>query len=406
MTFPQNTSKGAWLIGWAAGACLSMAGCTGSTTVEGPPGVTADASAIDGANQLADGAAADGVATDVLSGDAVLPDAADSDGAVWDAPDGVLDADAEGLDGSAETQDAGDVADAGDVPVLPDAPDVWDISDGAEISDGDIQDAAETAADGLLPDAAWSPDWEGYPDASWPDGTDVYGGVITSCFNIYAYVFQEACWGKDLSTACVNSAAQDASLYTQYLFQPLRECATSLCVPGCMGASGDTFQCIQQCMGKHCSFPLFACLSQGETGTNGCPATFECLQGYKDKIISIASKCFATATAPAQKQLAAFFSCGQPPQSETCFDQLSACYGSGSVSCLGIIQCTQACAKGDDLCNFECFGQGSPKGQAQLNALWDCMFAHCSNCAGPDGCGEACHAKFCQKEQVTCLVGG
>ena len=363
-------------------------------------GGTVDGGTVDGG--VADGGVVDGGTVDGGVADGGTVDGGVVDGVVTDG--GVVDVDV--VDSGADTG----VSDAGAVDTLNDTladtvVDSGPLDAGSDVTDSGPIDTASDGAGPTLPDAPWTPDWGGYPDATWPSDVDVYGGTISSCFNAYSYVFVETCTGKDLSTACVNSAAQDASLHTQFLFQPLRECANTNCVPVCAKKGGDTFACIEACMGKHCAFPLFACITQGETGTKGCPDTFKCLKQYDEKIISIANKCFAPATAKAQKQLADFFACGVQPQSDSCFDQLNACYGSGNASCLGMIQCSEACPEGDEICGFQCFGQGSPKAQQQLDALWDCIFANCSDCGGPNGCSDACHSKFCQKQQTTCIFG-
>ncbi len=161
---------------------------------------------------------------------------------------------------------------------------------------------------------------------------------------------------------------------------------------------------MEQCLGKHCAHPFFACLAQGETGNNDCPTTFACLGQYEDKIFSIANKCFANATSDAQKQLATFFGCGQEPKTESCFEPIAACYGSGELDCVETVKCTSACKQGDDVCGFECLGKATPKAQQKLDTLWDCIYQKCSDCNGPYGCGETCHTKLCQQEHLACIL--
>lgn len=360
------------------------------------------------------------VQADVASGggggnaDVAVPDVvADAGPADTIEPDGAPDvvADAGPADVGAPDAAPDVFVDAG--PVDAGAPDVApDVIVDAGPTDADPADAIapDMAPDATIdagsgqPDAGWDPDWSGYPDASWPGDVDVYGGVITSCFNAYAYVFTESCVGAALTDACVDQAAADASVYTQFLFQPLRECAKQNCVAGCAAAGENSPKCMEQCLGKQCAHPFFACLAQGETGSNDCPSTFACLGQYEDKIFSIANKCFANATSDAQKQLATFFGCGQEPKTESCFEPIAACYGSGELDCVETVKCTSACKEGDDVCGFECLGNATPKAQQKLDTLWDCIYQKCSDCSGPFGCGETCHTKLCQQEQLACIL--
>ena len=297
-----------------------------------------------------------------------------------------------------DDSDAGLVADAGAVV---DAGPIIDagVADTIGVADGG---SSEVTSGDTWP--TWTPDWSGYADVTFPEGVDIYGGVITSCFNLYTYTITESCAFPDLSENCIDTAAKDGSYYSRYLFAPLQGCMKKFCVAKCK-ADKDP-KCVDKCLSKRCATPFFACLSQGEKGTNDCPATFSCLTKYEDKLFSIANKCFANATAKAQVQLATFFACGADPQTEGCIDHIAACFGPpGKLGCLDVIQCADKnCTKGDEVCGFQCIGKGTSTAVAKLDKLWDCSLAKCSDCAGPNGCGDACTNKYCSVEQMTCIT--
>ena len=311
---------------------------------------------------------------------------------------------------SGPVSDSGVVVDSGPVLDIGPTTDAGPVADGTLVDVG-VSDIGTTLDIGLDTTTTsgdtwptWTPDWGGYGDVSFPDDVDVFGGVITSCFNLYTYAVTESCAFPDLSAACIDTAAQDGSYYSQYLFAPLQGCMKEKCVPKCQGDSDP--KCVERCLGKACATPFFACLSQGETGTNTCPTTFACLSKYEDKLFSIANKCFANATSTAQNQLATFFACGAEPQTESCINHIAACFGpSGKLGCLQVIQCAETtCAKGDEVCGFECIGKGSPSAVAKLDALWDCSLKKCSDCQGPNGCGDACTNVQCKTEQTACVL--
>ncbi len=356
-----------------------------------PDGGQADSGVAD--SSLPDSGLPDSGAPDALAPDVGIPDAGVPDTGAPDAgPTDVVTPDASPPD--ALPPDAG-LPDAAPPDVA--APDVA-VSDGGP-SDLGPSDAAPSGD--TWP--TWTPDWGGYPDASFTDGSDIYGGVITSCFNLYSYAVSESCSFPDLSGACIDQAAKDGSLYSQFLFAPLQGCMKAKCVPDCKQDPDP--KCVERCLGRECASPFFACISQGETGTNGCPETFACLDKYEDKLFSIATKCFANATSQAQQQLAGFFACGEAKQ-EGCVDHIAACYGPpGTLSCLKVIECAdKTCPKGDDVCGFGCIGKGTPAATKKLDALWDCSVKQCSDCAGPKGCGDSCMQKHCNKEQLACVL--
>ena len=245
---------------------------------------------------------------------------------------------------------------------------------------------ADAGAD--VGDAAWDPDWLGYGDVSFPDGSDIHGGVLDSCWSLYGIVFEETCTNADLTVACIDSESALGSIYAQYLFEPLRKCVVANCVPKCTGAGSK--DCLEQCRAKNCAYPLFACASEGVSGTKGCPETFACMQQYENKFFSMAFHCFGKASPTAKKQLAEFFACGTEPQTDSCFDQIAACYGpAGNATCGETIQCSENCPQDDGVCGFECIGKADADGQNKLDLLWDCIIAKCDN--QPDSCiGQKC----------------
>jgi len=286
--------------------------------------------------------------------------------------------------------------DAGPPDVAADAGPPDTVAD-AEPPDADPVDSGPPdSGGGDAVDAAWDPDWGGYGDVSFPDGADVHGGVLDSCWSLYGIVFEETCTNNQLTVECVDKEAALGSLWAQYLFEPLRKCLVANCIPKCTGPNSD--KCMEQCRSKKCAYPLFACASEGESGKNNCPTTFACMQKYDNKFFSMAFHCFGTASPMAKKQLAEFFACGTEPQTDSCFDQIAACYGpQGNLTCNEAIQCSEACPNGDDVCGFECIGKADADGQKKLDALWDCIVAKCQ------GQGDPCISKECPLEVADCI---
>ena len=265
------------------------------------------------------------------------------------------------------------------------------------VVDGGLADAGPTDAGADVFDAAWDPDWSGYGDVSFADGSDVHGGVLDSCWSLFGIVFEETCTNNDLTVACVDAESALGSIYAQYLFEPLRKCMVANCIPKCTGP--DSKACVEQCRGKHCAYPLFACASEGVSGSQDCPTTFACMQTYENKFFSMAFHCFGKASAPAKKQLAEFFACGTEPQTDSCFDQIAACYGpTGNLTCGETIACSDNCPPGDDVCGFECIGKADADAQLKLDALWDCIIANCQ------GQPDSCISQKCPLQTTDCIT--
>ena len=372
----------------AAGSCQCDKGCAAfdDCCADFVALCTADASAPQDAGDKPDTAEID-----------VTPDAND----VAEAPD---------ANDVAEAPDANDVAeapDANDVAGAPDADDVAETPDTIEPVDTiPTPDATDATSSG---DSAWYPDWQGYPDVSFADGTDIFGGVIKSCKNLYFLIFNESCTGNGLTASCIDTTATSGSVYAQFLFGPLKDCVNTNCTAKCTG-DANTGECVQKCLGKHCAYPFFACLTEGEGGNNGCPTTLQCLEKpeYKDKIFSIATFCFGNAKHASQKQVADFFSCGQQPQTKSCFGEIAKCYDSpdASASCSATIACADACNKQNkgEPCVFECVGGGDADAIKLLDAVQDCQLQNCQDCAGPKGCGDSCGGTYCAAQWGACMA--
>jgi hypothetical protein len=277
------------------------------------------------------------------------------------------------------------------------------------LADTALADTAPADTGAGSGDSAWHPDWGGFPDASFPDGTDIFGGVMKSCKLLYFSVFDENCKGADLSAACIDKEAKIGSQHAQFLFAPLKDCVKVNCVPKCKGSS-NTGECIQQCLGKRCAYPFFACLTEGEGGKNDCPTTLACLESpeYKDKIFKIATHCFGNAQHLAQKQVADFFACSQAPQTSACFSQIQKCYDNknATTSCNKTIQCFEKCEKDNkgEPCTFGCIGSADAEAVKLLDAVQQCQLDNCNDCNGPKGCADTCTEKWCKNEWLACSV--
>ncbi len=258
-------------------------------------------------------------------------------------------------------------------------------------------------------DSTWYPDWQGYPDASYPDGADIFGGVMKSCKLLYFAVFDENCKGKDLTAECIDKEASVGSLQARFLFSPLKDCVKANCIKPCQGAA-NTGDCVQECLGKHCAYPFFACLTEGEGGQNDCPTTLQCLEKpeYKDKIFKIATHCFGNAKHAAQKQVADFFACGQEPQTKSCFGEIATCYNTANptASCSATIGCADICDKQGkgEACVFECIGKADADAVKLLDAVQQCQLDNCQDCNGPKGCGDSCSGKYCSAHWGACMA--
>ena len=66
------------------------------------------------------------------------------------------------------------------------------------------------------------------------------------------------------------------------------------------------------------------------------------------------------------------------------------------LSCVGLIDCLGQCAEGDTSCEDQCLSQGSPEGDAELQAIVDCINAN--------GCADdACLLDMCKSELSACM---
>ena len=263
------------------------------------------------------------------------------------------------------------------------------------------------ASDGAGPDGLNIPDWQGYPpDLPFAADADIYGGPIASCLSLWLYQ-SEACGDTNPTTECINTVAKDGSLYSQFLFDPLRECQTAVCTGLCAAATDKS--CMEGCVGKYCTAQFLACTSNATSGTQDCANTWKCSQQYKDKLLTISAKCYANASFAAQKQFAGIISCVGKPQATSCLPQIAGCFApaSGGVStCSATLSCINSCGS-DENCSWTCMGNSTPKAVSLLDAIWTCQLQKCQpKCAGsPDPkCGDLCLQDQCKTELVQCLV--
>ncbi len=370
--------------GWQCQETTKVCKPIAPADVQTPDAGTAEVDQGSDATATDDGGSAGDSLGDVVVTDA--PDAID-DTALFDAPSPT---DAQELDAVADAGQTEGLQDGGD--------DVWqteglqDSSDDAWQTEG-LQD---TGNDGQFID------WQGYDDAAFPDAADIYGGAINSCLGVYL-LEQENCGKISPSAACVAKAATAGSLYANYLFAPLAECQTAICLPACATASDES--CMNQCLGKNCAAQFLACVANNTSGSQDCATTFDCTDQYAGKLMSIASACYANGTPAAQSQIAGLIGCSSKPQTESCIPLIAKCYASPSADqgCKATTQCTQACA-GNNPCSWACIGKAKPQSVLFLDALWTCSLQNCSNCNGDNACTSACLAQKCSGPLADCIT--
>ena len=362
-----------------------------------PDSVSSDVSADDAGalDTVADGQAVD-AATDAVVSDVDQPDSGTEDAGVGDV----------------SLQDAPDpdvgVVDATDLDAQLDADAVTDQAD-VQIPDGQLVDTfatdatSDSAAD-VDTDGLTGLDWVGYPDASFPDDADIYGGAINSCLSLYLYQ-QETCGKNNPTAACIDDVAGQGSLYANYLFEPVRACQNALCVDLCATATDET--CMNQCIGKNCPNQFLSCVSNDQHGAADCKATFSCSMGYPGKLLTIGAKCYANGTLDAQLQVGGLISCETKPNTDSCFQAIGDCYDQGAAatnSCAQTITCTQNCAGAQD-CVWTCLGSASPAGRQAIDALGDCMVTICNpKCNGDKTCSDACLGTDCATQFGACMA--
>ncbi|MBM4344359.1 MAG: hypothetical protein FJ100_13400 [Deltaproteobacteria bacterium] len=266
----------------------------------------------------------------------------------------------------------------------------------------DASEGETSSVDGLL-----VPDWQGYPpDLPYGADADIYGGPIGSCLSLWLYQ-NELCGDTKPTAACINSAAKDGSLYSQFLFEPLRECQTAVCTSLCATATDKS--CMEGCIGKYCTAQFLACTSNAASGTSTCANTWTCSQQYKDKLLTISAKCYANASFAEQKKFANILSCVSKPQSKTCLPEIATCFAGatpGTETCSNSLICIDNC-KDDESCGFACMGKATPKAVGLLDAIWTCQIEKCQpKCAGsPDPkCSDTCLQTDCKDPLVQCLI--
>jgi hypothetical protein len=362
------------------------------------PVAVPDAGSLDAdSTGLQDVAAADASASDA-SEDAALPDAPAND-----AVDAVLaDVDVVQADGAIEAG-AGSADTVAADTVAADAAAADSGASDATSSDAALTDSIivdVTSSDAGSGDAI-GVDWQGYPDASFPDGADIYGGPINSCLAVYLFQ-QENCGKNSPTSACISAAGQAGSLYANYLFDPLGACEKAACVPTCQGATDGT--CMEKCVGKYCATQFLGCVANDSSGANDCANAFTCAGKYPDKLLTIASACYANATPVAQKQMAALIGCSGAPQTSSCLPEIAACYKSANpqASCKDVATCTSGCGS-DQTCVWTCIGTANLAALQKIAALGECQAACKTQCNGSQTCVDACNSQQCGGQVADCL---
>ena len=385
--------------GWACEApalvCKLMADANGSDAAApdaSPDAATTDVTAPDGGasdTQANDTAANDTAANDTAANDTAAQDTLAEDSAAGDVPDG-SGPDATGADG----------VPAQDTALVDAQPADAAIADALSDASGD---SATDAAQDVDTDGLTGLDWQGYPDASYPDDADVYGGAINSCLSLYLYQ-QETCGKNNPTAACIDGVANQGSLYANFLFEPVRACQDALCVDLCAMAIDET--CMNQCIGKNCPNQFLSCVSNDEHGTAGCQATFSCSMAYPGKLLTIGAKCYANGTLAAQLQVGGLIACETKPNTDSCFQAIGDCYDQGAAAtntCMQTITCTQNCGGNQD-CVWTCIGKATPSARKAVDALGDCMVTVCTpKCNGDQNCQNACLSSDCSTQFNACV---
>jgi hypothetical protein len=85
----------------------------------------------------------------------------------------------------------------------------------------------------------------------------------------------------------------------------------------------------------------------------------------------------------------------------TGFDLGSGDLGSGTASCVGVVNCIQGCA--DQTCADACLASGTPEAQAEAMAVFQCLDAFCSGECATDAsqCG-GCLSANCSQQDAAC----
>jgi hypothetical protein len=306
---------------------------------------------------------------------------------------------------AADTSDLPDAfqADAADTSDLPDAiqADIFDTSNLTDAIQADVADAVPI--DTPIANDLTGPDWQGYPDANFPDDADIYGGAINSCLSLYLYQ-QETCSKNNPTAACIDDVAKQGSLYANYLFEPVRACQDAYCVDQCATASDET--CMNQCIGKNCANQFLSCVSNDQQGTADCKTTFSCAMGYPGKLLTIGAKCYANGTLSAQLQVGGLIACETKPNTDSCFQAVGDCYDQGALAtntCMQTITCTQNCGSNQE-CVWTCLGKAAPAARKAVDALGDCMVTVCApKCNGDQNCQNSCLSTDCSAQFSGCI---
>lgn len=255
----------------------------------------------------------------------------------------------------------------------------------------DASDAAVADTDAQGNDTAQPSDADAGPNEP---------GKLATCSQVYL-AQQGTCGTAAPSAACIDGAAGAGSPSANALFAPLAECEKTFCVANCKSTADA--DCLEKCVAKNCASQFLACGAENASGADNCATAFTCAYPYKDKLLSVASFCYAKATPKAQQQVAAIFGCMATPKLLGCSGVTAACFAepNPTAGCAKSLECAQTTCGSDNAACWACMGAASPVAVPKLQALEDCLL-QCWNSCGQADCD--CFNGTCKPQATDCSL--
>ncbi len=216
-----------------------------------------------------------------------------------------------------------------------------------------------------------------------------------SCEDIYT------CMGNcvNTDTACQTNCYNQGTNEGKAQLDAMEQCFAQSC-PDATDESA-----WQQCVSTNCGDQVSTCLPVG-TGPASCKETYNCMVGCPQDDNQCRSDCYQNATADAQIDLNTMLDCfnnkcGDATDFATCANtncatEIDVCMPPtyGSATCEEVYGCFGDCADNDSQCVSDCYDTGTPAAHDQVDAIGDCIQAHCADLTGDartqcayDNCG-------------------